>query len=83
MHSATLRSLGGSVALTLPKQLLKSLGLESGSEVEIALDRGKLVVSPKKRPTYTLDELLARCEGKRFRIDTEWERAGPVGKEAI
>lgn len=83
MHSATLRSLGGSVALTLPKQLLKSLGLQSGSEVDIVLDRGKLVVSPKKKPVYTLEELLARCEGKQFRVDAEWERAGAVGKEAL
>ncbi len=82
MHTATLRSLGGSVALTLPKQLLKALGLQSGSEV-IALDRDKLIVSPGKRPKYTLHQLLAQCEGKKFRIDKEWERAAPVGKEVI
>lgn len=83
MHSATLRSLGGSVALTLPKQLLKALSLESGSAVDITLERGKLIVSPKKRPKYTLDELLAQCEGKKFRIDKAWDQAAPVGKEVI
>lgn len=83
MHSATLRSLGGSVALTLPKQLLKALSLESGSAVDITLERGKLIVSPKKRPKYTLDELLAQCEGKKFRIDKVWDQAAPVGKEVI
>ena len=83
MHSATLRSLGGSVALTLPKQLLKALSLESGSAVDITLERGKLIVSPKKRPKYTLDELLAQCEGKKFRIDKTWDQAAPVGKEVI
>lgn len=83
MHTATLRSLGGSVSLTLPKQLLKALSLQSGSEVQIALDRDKLIVSAKKRPKYTLEQLLAQCEGKKFRIDKEWDRAAPVGKEVI
>lgn len=83
MHTATLRSLGGSVALTLPKQLLKALSLQSGSEVQIALDRDKLIVSARKRPKYTLEQLLAQCEGKKFRIDKQWDRAAPVGKEVI
>ena len=83
MHTATLRSLGGSVSLTLPKQFLKALSLQSGSEVQIALDRDKLVISAKKRPKYTLEQLLAQCEGKKFRVDKEWDRAGPVGKEVM
>ena len=83
MHTATLRSLGGSVSLTLPKQLLKALSLQSGSEVQIALERDKLIVSARKRPKYTLEQLLAQCEGKKFRIDREWDRAAPVGKEVI
>ncbi len=30
---------------------------------------------------YTLDELLAQCEGDRFTIDKEWDRMPAVGRE--
>lgn len=32
-------------------------------------------------PKYTLDELLAQCEGDRFTIDKEWDRMPAVGRE--
>ena len=83
MHTATLRALGGSLTLTLPKQLLKNLGLEAGSQVEIAADREKIIVTPKHKRKYTLDELLAGMKPGDMPVDREWDQAPRVGKEVL
>ena len=83
MSQATLRVLGGSVALTIPKKLLESIGLGAGDRVSVAADRGRIVVEPVKRPKYRLADLLAQCKGKRFVMDREWDEAPPVGPEVI
>ena len=83
MSQATLRTLGGSVALTIPKKLLESVGLGAGDRVSVAIDRGRIVVEPVKRPKYRLADLLAQCKGKRFVIDRDWEQAPRVGREVI
>lgn len=83
MSQGTLRVLGGSVALTLPKKLLESVGLGAGDRVSIAVDKGRIVVEPVERPKYRLADLLAQCKGKRFVVDREWDAAPPVGPEVI
>lgn len=83
MSNATLRALGGSVALTIPKKLLETVGLGVGDRVSIAIESGRIVVAPTVRPRYRLADLLAQCKGKRFAIDREWESARPVGREVI
>lgn len=82
MHMAKLYTQGGSVALTIPRPLLSSIGLKSGEQVSIETDGKRLVISPSKKK-YTLDELLGQCEGKAFNIDAEWESAPPAGREVI
>lgn len=83
MHTSTLRALGGSLTLTLPKQLLKNLGLEAGSQVEIVADRDKIIVTPKHTRKYTLDELLAGMKPGDMPVDRQWDAAPPVGKEVL
>jgi len=82
MHTATLRALGGSIAVTLPRQLLKNMGLAAGSQVEINADGERLTITPK-RTKYTLDELLANCGEGDFEIDREFMDAAPVGRELL
>ncbi|MGB7650979.1 MAG: antitoxin [Gallionella sp.] len=82
MHTAKLYAQGGSIALTIPRALLNSIGLNSGAQVNIEADGKHLVISPA-RPKYTLDELLAQCEGDRFTIDKEWDRMPAVGCELL
>ncbi len=50
---------GNSLGLRIPKAFAVQTGLVSGSEVEVELTEGRLVVTPVARPTYRLDELLA------------------------
>ena len=86
MTTATLRTLGGSIVMAVPKQILNLMHLEAGSLVELHLENGKLIVEPKRKPSYTLSELLAQCNEENMALtneDQEWLNARPVGKEAL
>lgn len=86
MATVALRSLGGSVVLAVPKQILSMLHLGAGSQVDVCVENGRLVVEPKVKPRYTLAELLARCTEENMALtaeDQEWLDAKPVGKEAL
>jgi antitoxin component of MazEF toxin-antitoxin module len=81
MHTATLRALGGSVAVTLPRPLLKSLGLECGHQVAIAEQGNTLVLSPA-RPRYKLADLVAGMKPGDLPQEPSWDALPAVGKEA-
>ena len=93
MHTTNLRKVGGSVMLAVPPALLDILQLEAGAKVGIAIQSGRLVVQPRQRPRYTLDELLAQCNPKVRRSkqgskrgskqEREWLDSKPVGSELI
>jgi len=85
MHTTNLRKVGGSVMLAVPPALLDILRLGPGARVGIAVESGRLIVEPRTRPRYTLDELLAKCHPKaaRTKEEREWLRARPVGGELI
>ena len=85
MHTTNLRKVGGSVMLAVPPALLDILHLQPGAKVGIAIESGRLVVEPRHRRRYTLDELLAQCQPKapRSRQDREWLDSKPVGRERI
>ena len=65
--------------------LLDVLHLRPGAKVGLAVQNGRLVVEPRQRPRYTLDELLAQCNPKapRSNEDREWLDDKPVGGELI
>jgi antitoxin ChpS len=71
--------------LAVPPALLNSLGLEPGAEVGIAVEGERLIVEPRRRRRYTLDELLAQCDPKapRTKQDREWSRGKRIGAELI
>ena len=58
MHTATLRAVGESVPGTLPRQMLRTLGLAAGASVAVTVEDGRLVLS-SARPRYRLAGLLA------------------------
>ncbi|MEI6028891.1 MAG: AbrB/MazE/SpoVT family DNA-binding domain-containing protein [Betaproteobacteria bacterium] len=62
MHHTSLRKVGGSVMLTIPRTLLDQLELEAGARVDLAVSEGRLVVEPARKPRYTLAELLAASD---------------------
>jgi len=84
MVTTTLRHLGGSVVMTVPKKILDLIHLGAGAKVEMRIEQGKLIVQPATKPRYTLTELLAQCQPEDFHLtedDRAWLDAKPVGKE--
>jgi antitoxin ChpS len=84
-HGVRLRKVGGSVMLAIPKAMLDALDLSADASVGLSIKAGKLVVDPKKRRRYSLDELLAQCNpsARRSREDRDWQTSPPVGRELV
>lgn len=85
MSITSLRKVGGSIMLAVPPSILSLLKLEPGSSVDVAVEKGRLIIEPIKKPKYTLEELLAQCKSgsKRSPEDEAWLNASPVGKELL
>lgn len=75
---AAVRKWGNSLALRIPKALAADARLESGTEVEVAVEDGRLVVTPIA-PGPSLDDLLAAVteENTHGEVDT----GVPIGRE--
>lgn len=71
--------------LAVPAALLDQLHLAAGSMVGLVIDQGRLVVEPKRRPRYTLAELLASSDYSQPQppSEREWIDAPAVGGELI
>lgn len=84
MATATLRSVGGSVIMAIPKRILELVHLQVGSRVDIDVQQGQLVVIPQRKKRYTLSDLLAQCDSSLPITDEEreWVDAPAVGLEA-
>lgn len=87
MNVLTLRNWGGAVAVSLPKKLLAMLGLQAGSEVEVQIKDGSIVLSPARtRPTLARLEkeqrALERSLGRPLG-DKAWLNSPPQGRELL
>ncbi len=85
MHTTNLRRVGGSVMLAVPPALLDLLKLRAGASVDMGIEGGRLIVAPRIRPRYSLDELLAQCDqtAPADNGDRAWLEAKPVGNELL
>ncbi len=85
MHTTNLRKVGGSVMLAVPPALLDVLELRAGARVDMGIEEGRLIVAPRTRPSYTLDELLAQCDetAPADHADRAWLEAKPIGNELL
>lgn len=58
-----LRDIGNSKGFVVPVQLLKELDIKVGDRLEIIIEGGNLVITPKTtRPKYKLADLLSKCD---------------------
>jgi antitoxin ChpS len=85
MHTTHLRKVGGSVMMALPPALLEMLQLKVGATVGLAVADGLLLVDPKSKQHYTLQELLDKSDFSETQAPHEraWGEAPPVGGELI
>jgi len=71
---------GNSLGLRIPKSFAEQAGVEAGSEVDLAVEDGELIVRPKRQPRYELKHLLRSVTAKN--VHKEVETGDPVGREA-
>ena len=70
---------GNSLALRIPRTYAAETNLAAGSEVELRVRSGTIVVQPLKRKRHKLDNLLRRVTANNRHTATETGAA--VGKE--
>jgi antitoxin ChpS len=85
VHTTNLRKVGGSIMLAVPPALLEILHLQPGAKVGLTVESGRLVVEPRQRRRYTLDELLGQCDpnAPRAKEERDWLGSKPVGGELL
>jgi antitoxin MazE len=71
---------GNSLGLRIPKTFAVEVGVEAGSEVEIVVQEGEIVVRPGVSPRYELDALLREVTAEN--LHREVLTGAPVGREA-
>jgi antitoxin MazE len=70
---------GNSLGLRIPRSFAEEAGVEAGSEVDLSLRGGDLVVKPARRARYRLAELVRKITAKN--LHGEVETGSPVGRE--
>lgn len=85
MVTSTLRTVGGSVMMAIPKPLLEGLGLSANEKVALHIDNGRLIVEPRPKPRYRLADLVAQCDPNApvTEEDRAWDEAGAAGREIL
>jgi antitoxin MazE len=54
----TVAKWGNSLAVRIPQNLAKEIQLAEGAEIDLAVVDGTLVMKPRSRKRYSLDELI-------------------------
>jgi len=72
---------GNSLAVRIPAALAGQIGVCDGSQVDILVREGELVVRPKRPESLNLEELLKNC--KPSQLHGEIDFGNDVGREVI
>ncbi len=70
---------GNSLAVRIPRAFAQETRLGSGTEVDLRLKAGTLVISRARKRRYSLSGLLARVRKTNLHSETGW--GGPMGRE--
>lgn len=70
---------GNSLGLRIPRSFALEAGVGAGSEVDLSVQDGDLVIRPARRRTYQLKDLLRRVTAKN--VHAEVDAGRPVGRE--
>jgi antitoxin MazE len=70
----------GDLTLVIPPAIASSAKVVEGTEVDLTVENGRIVVSAAGAPKYVLQDLLAQVTEENLHAETDW---GPsVGNEA-
>lgn len=70
---ATVAKWGNSLALRIPQHILQEIELVEGAKVDLVVIDGNLVVKPRSRQRYSLDELVDGITPENLHSEIETE----------
>lgn len=76
----TIARWGNSLAVRIPQNLAKEILLTEGIEIDLEIIEGNLVIKPRIRKQYSLDELIAAITPEN--LHTEVDSGIAVGNES-
>lgn len=73
---------GNSQEVRFPQRVLEVANISAGDEVDVAVQEGRIVVTPKQRVhgMYRIEELVARIPPEYEPAEEDW--GPPLGREA-
>jgi len=83
MAAIAVRQSGGANIVSIPKAIIKTLGLHVGSKLDLSIKDNKIVLTPIDE-SLSLEDLLVGSPKTCFKVteeDQEWINSQPVGKE--
>jgi len=84
MSQIAIRKSGGANIVSLPKAVLKSLGLETGSTLELSINNNQIILTPTVNTDLSLKSLLDNSPSELLAATAEdiaWSNCKPAGKE--
>jgi antitoxin ChpS len=85
MATATILETESGPALSISSDAVEALGLKDGSALDVSIDGASVILRPRKRSKYSLEELLSQCDYS-IPMDEEeraWLDAPRLGRELI
>ena len=76
----TIAKWGNSLALRIPQHIGQEIQINEGAEVDLVVVDGNLVIKPRSRRRYSLEELVAGITPDN--LHSEVESSAAVGNEA-
>lgn len=84
MTTTKIQKWGNSLAVRIPKETTKRLGLMHGSDVMVREERGGVIhIVPVMKKRLTIDERIAAITPENLNIDRDWLDTKPIGKEIL
>src|SRR5271170_7974679 len=66
------QSWGNSLAIRIPRAFAQEIRLGKGTEVNLQLKEGTLIISREHKKRYRLSDLLAKVRKTKKHVETEW-----------
>ncbi len=75
----TIQKWGNSLAVRIPKAFVKEAHVAYGTQVDLSVDDGKIVIDPHAEPEYRLEDLLKEVTKRNLHAEVDTGEA--VGRE--
>ncbi len=77
--TAVVAKWGNSLAIRIPRAVAEQAYVTEGTAIDITVEGNRIIITPRKRKKYTLDELLEGMTPDKFH--PEFETGNAVGNE--